>query len=189
MDKFDALSAARSQFEQRLDLVAPDQWSLPTPCDEWDVRGLVNHVVTANTTSERSLHGATRDEMIALIGADYLGDDPLGAFARGADAEAAAFREPGALERVVHHPAFDMPATQLLDFRIGDMLLHAWDLARAIGAAETLDPRVVNIVWESLEPLAAALPASGAFGLGASGTVTDDAPLQLRLLDLTGRRP
>jgi uncharacterized protein (TIGR03086 family) len=189
MDGFALLDKARAQFEQRLDLVQADQWSLPTPCSEWDVRGLVNHVVTAQVVSEKLLHGASRDETVAMIGTDFVGDDPVGVFTRSVRAEAAAFREAGALELIVPHPAFDMPATQLLEFRIGDLLVHAWDLARAIGADETLDPVVVDAVLESLLPLAEALPASGAFGTGRSGALTDQAPKQLRLLDLCGRRP
>jgi uncharacterized protein (TIGR03086 family) len=189
MDKFEYLDRAGAEFRARLDRVRADQWSLPTPCAEWDVRALVNHVVTANLTGERLLHGASREDTVALIGTDLVGDDPPAAFERSVAAQAAAFREPGALDQIVHHPAFDMPATQLLEFRIGDLLIHAWDLARAIGADETLDPEVVDAVWESLAPLASALPASGAFGAGASSALGEPASRQLHLLDLSGRRP
>jgi len=189
MDSFELLDRAGAEFRLRLDQVQGEQWALPTPCSDWDVRGLVNHVVTANLTTVRLFHGASRDETVAFIGTDHIGDDPLGAFASSERAQAAALREPGALERIVPHPAFDMPGSQLLDFRIGDQLLHAWDLARAIGTDETLDPELVDYVWESLLPLAGALPASGAFGAGVSGALGDDAPRQVRLLDLSGRRP
>ncbi len=177
------------QFEQRLGAVHADQWTLPTPCAEWDVRGLVNHLVTADTTTVRLLTGATREETVAMIGADHLGDDPVGAYAHSADAQAAALSAPGALEMTVPHPTFDMSASQLLDFRIGDTLLHAWDLARAISVNEDLDPVVVEFVWQSLQPLAEILPTTGAFGDGRSGALAEDAPLQQRLLDLSGRRP
>jgi uncharacterized protein (TIGR03086 family) len=189
VNALECLEAAGAEFRTRLGGVRVDDWSRPTPCSEWDVRGLVNHVVTANVTAERLLHGATRDETVAMIGVDLVGDDPPGAFERSIAAQAAAFREAGALDRTVHHPAFDMPGSQLLDFRIGDMLVHAWDLARATGADETLDPALVEVVLASLLPLEAALPASGAFGAGASGDLGEDASRQLRLLDLTGRRP
>ena len=184
MDRFELLDRAAARFRPRLEQVRPEQWSLPTPCDEWDVRALANHVVTANLTSVRLFHGASREETVAFIGTDHLG----GAFAGSAEAQGAAFREPGALERIVPHPAFDMSGSQLLDFRIGDQLVHTWDLARSIGADETLDPELVEFVWESLLPLAEALPASGAFGEGRSD-LYERAPRQLRLLDLCGRRP
>jgi uncharacterized protein (TIGR03086 family) len=189
VEAFDLLDRAGVHFRARLQHVGPGDWARPTPCSEWDVHGLVNHVVTANVTAERLLHGATRDETLAMIGADVVGDDPPGAFERSVAAQAAAFREPGALDRTVHHPAFDMPGSQLLDFRIGDLLVHTWDLARAIGGDENLDPELVDAVLASLLPLEAALPASGAFGACASGGLGEHAPSQLRLLDLTGRRP
>ena len=184
----DTLARSQQEFAQRLALVTDAQWMLPTPCDDWDVRGLVNHVVTASKVSAMLVHGASRDETVAIIGTDFLGDDPIAAFARATDEQAAAFKEPGALDMIVPHPAFDMPVTQLLEFRVGDMVLHAWDLATAIGTDKELDPELVRVVWESLTPLADLLPASGAFGEGRSGAVGDDAPLQQRLLDLSGRR-
>jgi len=48
-----------------------------------------------------------------------------------------AFGASDATERIVHHPAMDMPGAQLLGFRIGGLTLHAWDLARASGGDET----------------------------------------------------
>ena len=189
MDAFEALDRARVQFSVRLDAVSAEQWALPTPCDEWDVRGLVNHLVTADTTTTRLLGGATRDDVVALIGADHLGSDAMSRCVGAAAEQLAALRAPGALERMVPHPAFDMPGSQLLDFRIGDTLLHTWDLARAIGADDRLDAELVEFVWQSLEPLAELLPASGAFGAGRSEMLAVGAPLQDRLLDLSGRRP
>ena len=86
-------------------------------------------------------------------------------------------------------PMGDMPASQVFGFRLMDNALHAWDLARGIGADDTLDPRLVEAVWGQLAPIAEMLPAIGVFGEGPSGAVGDDATLQHRLLDLTGRRP
>ena len=189
MDRIKLLSRTAAEFAARLETVADNQWRLPTPCTDWDVRGLVNHLVTADTTSVRLLSGASREEVVASIGNDHLGGEPLSVYLRSAAAQVAAFRAPGALEMVVPHPAFDMPGSQLLDFRIGDTLLHTWDLARAIGGDEVLNPATVEFVWDSLEPLAEVLPTTGAFGEGRSGTGSDAASLQERLLDLSGRRP
>ena len=57
------------------------------------------------------------------------------------------------------------------------------------GADDTLDPALVAHVWENIAPAAPLLASSGRFGEGASGTVDDDASLQTKLLDATGRRP
>ena len=82
-----------------------------------------------------------------------------------------------------------MPGSTLLGFRTADNLLHAWDLARAVGGDEALDPDLVTVVWARLEPMAPVVATLGVFGTGPSGTVGADAPLQERLLDLSGRRP
>ena len=82
-----------------------------------------------------------------------------------------------------------MPGARLLGFRIGDYTLHGWDLARAIGADEKLDEALVHAVWDALGPMSGVIGSSGVFGAGPSGQIADDAPLQQRLLDLTGRRP
>jgi len=135
------------------------------------------------------LAGASREEGLAVFTADLLGDDPLAAYRASADAAEAAFEVPGAMEAICHHPVADLPGAQILAFRIGDLTIHAWDLARAIGADEHLDPDVVENVWESLQPMAPVIGTIGVFGAGPSGTVPESAPVQTRLLDLVGRRP
>ena len=101
---------------------------------------------------ERLLHGATVADLGSLWGSDQLGTDPVDARRRSVADERATFAEPGALERTVHHPAGDMPGAMLLGLRTTDNLLHAWDLARAVGGDEALDPDLVTLVWSRLEP-------------------------------------
>jgi hypothetical protein len=72
--------------------------------------------------------------------------------------------------------------------RTNDIALHAWDLARSGGFDEQLDPELVRHVWDNMSPKADGLAASGRFGTGSRGDLPDDAPLQARLLDITGRR-
>ena len=190
MDPLDVLALARSQFAQRLQAVTPADWQRPTPCAEWTVRDLVVHVVGGDRMSAALVSGATRDEAVAVRRTIDLGDDAVAAFNGEADQLAVAFAAPGAFERIFPHPSgMDMPGARLLGFRIGDYTLHAWDLARAIGADETLDETLVQEVWNALSPMAGVISGSGVFGAGPSGEVADDAPLQQRLLDLTGRRP
>jgi uncharacterized protein (TIGR03086 family) len=135
------------------------------------------------------LHGGTREEAMATMGSDALGDDPVAAFCTRRDAMVAAFKEEGALERTCAHPIGDIPGAQLMGFRVADHTLHAWDLARAIGADEALDAELVETVWESLEPLIPFIGTLGMFGEGPSGTLPDDASTQAKVLDASGRRP
>src|SRR5262245_32939275 len=189
MDQFDVLDHGGTQFARVLGAVTPQDWAFPTPCEGWSVQDLVVHVVGGTKMSVVLLDGGSLDDAFAVVQGDVLGDEPLDTF-RTAHAEAVArFRALESLEMIVHHPVGDIPAAMLLGFRIGDLTLHSWDLARAIGADETLDPVLVQAVWDAVSPLRDTIGQSGVFGDGPSGDVGDDEPLQTRLLDLMGRRP
>jgi uncharacterized protein (TIGR03086 family) len=133
--------------------------------------------------------GGTRNDAIVVLGVDHLGDDPVGSIDAALAAQLEAFAQPDVADHVFQHPAGDMPGAQVLRFRVGDLLVHQWDLARAIGADETLDADLVQEVWDGISPMIPMMATSGVFGSGPSGTVADDAPLQTRLLDAMGRRP
>ncbi len=181
------LHRAGAEFERRLVAVSPNQMQQPSPCAEWTVHDLINHVVAESILSVRLLHGADAED--SMLGQDdMLGSNPTAAFARAASDERTAFDQPDAMSRVVHHPSMDMPGAELLGFRIGGLTLHAWDLARATDGDEILDSDLVDAVWAQLSPMAAFIAQTGVFGAGPSGNVGPEAPLQLRLLDLTGRR-
>jgi uncharacterized protein (TIGR03086 family) len=189
MDPLDALTAARANFDRTIRQVGPDDLASPTPCEGWSVRDLLQHVIGANLMAARLAGGARKADVLLIFTDDQVGSDPVTAWVASADAQDAGLRRPGVLEQIVHHPAFDMPGAQLLAFRTGDLLLHSWDLARAIGADETLDEACATHVLGNMLPMAEIIPSTGQFGAGPTGAVADDAPVQQRLLDLTGRRP
>jgi uncharacterized protein (TIGR03086 family) len=183
------LPAAHEQFLGTLGLVGDGDWDKPTPCVKWLVRDLVAHLVSGERMVLALFGGASTEEAIALIGSVRTDGDLPAELASGFAASRAAFDAPGALEQTVHHPVGDVTGAQLRDFRVGDATLHAWDLARAIGSDETLDPGLVEGVWAQLEPLSPVIASIGLFGEGPSGALGADDALQRRLLDLTGRRP
>lgn len=191
MDDIDALQRSRAAFQDRLEQVQDHQWDLPTPCGGWSVRDLVNHVMLGTRMSVQLLDGAGREDVIAQLDDDLLAGstDAVADFTALADEMLARFGADGGLEGTVHHPLGDIPRTTFAAFRVGDQTTHAWDLARAIGGDEQLDADLVQRVWDDLQPMTTMLAQSGLFGDGPSGEVADDAPLQIRFLDLTGRRP
>ena len=93
------------------------------------------------------------------------------------------------LEKIVHHPMGDIAVKQLFEFRIADLTLHAWDLARAIDISEDLPDELVEHVYGALLPLESVMGQIGVFGEGPSGTLESESSTQVKLLDLTGRRP
>ncbi|CAB4342836.1 MAG: TIGR03086 family protein [Actinobacteria bacterium] len=189
MDNIAALPIAAAHFEAVTALVTSGDLAKPTPCGDWTVQQLLDHVVGGNAMAAALIGGATREDAIALLTTAVAGNNPLAAVQDSMRAQAAAFADPAALELTVQHPAMDMPGSQLLGFRVGDLLVHSWDLARAIGADETLDPEVVAVVATNIEPMRPFIGQVGMFGEGPSETLDDNVDAQTALLDLMGRRP
>jgi uncharacterized protein (TIGR03086 family) len=191
MDALEALSQASEEFERRLSQVNDDQWDLSTPCSEWTVRDLTNHVLLGTRMSVQLLAGGSQQEVIAGLGDDLMtgNQDPIADFVALAAQMQEGFAAPNGLEGTVDHPMGEIPRTMFVGFRIMDNATHAWDLARAIGADDTLDSDLVQRMWDDIQPMAGGLGELGIFGESSSGDVADDAPLQTRFLDLVGRRP
>ncbi len=191
MEVVEALRAANSLFESRLREVTAQDWELPTPCPEWNVAALVNHVLLGTRMSIHVLEGMPREEVISYLDDDLLSGstDPVASFVELADEMVAGFSGPGGLDGIVAHPAGDFPRQMFAGFRVTDGAVHAWDLARARGADESLGTELLQFLWDDAQPKREMLAATGMFGDSASGAVGDDAPLQVRYLDLVGRRP
>ena len=189
MEPSAALDLAAAEFATRLRLVTSEDWARPTPCTDLDVRALCHHVVGGNLMAARLFAGASAAESLEPLRTDSLGEHPVEAFDAAQRELVTAMHRPGALDGIVHHAMGDIPATRLVEFRIADLALHGWDLARAIGAPEALPAELVALLWAQISPMAPMIDQIGIFGTGPSGNIGEDAPLQTRLLDLTGRRP
>jgi uncharacterized protein (TIGR03086 family) len=145
MDAIETLRQASHESETRLRQVSAEQWDLPTPCTEWNVRQLVDHMLVGTRMAVQLLRGASQQEVIAGIGDDLMADcdDPVAEFVDLAARMQEGFAAPDGLEGTVDHPMGEIPRTMFVGFRILDNATHAWDLASAIGADETLDADVV----------------------------------------------
>jgi uncharacterized protein (TIGR03086 family) len=164
--------------------VRPDQWTAPTPCDAWDVRALVNHLVAGNLWAAELAGGKTMEDVGDRLDGDLLGADPRRAYDESATAAAAAFAAAGALEApcVSYGP---VPGSVYAGHRFIEVFIHGWDLAVATGQDTTLDPVLVEACHGVVEPQAALVRASGAFGEHIEPPAASDA--QTRLLATLGR--
>jgi uncharacterized protein (TIGR03086 family) len=189
MTELDVLERAARGFSATLAQVSDGQWNAPSGNEGWSVRKLVDHVVGGNRMAVAILRGGSKADGLAQFSRSADDVDVVAAFEESRRELADAFASPGALDQIVAHPAMDMPAQQLLGFRITEYGLHGWDLARAIGADDDIEPEVLTALLALLEPMAGFLPATGMFGSGSSGELGEDASLQERVLDLSGRRP
>jgi uncharacterized protein (TIGR03086 family) len=165
--------------------VAPDQWHAATPCAAWDVRALVNHLVSEAAWVKPLMDGLTIAEVGDRLDGDLLGDDPIGAYDRAAAEAIASIAESDAMQRVVHISSGDAPAPAYLAQLFIDFVVHRWDLARAIGADDTIEPSDAGAIYAQMAPMEDEMRSWGVYGDRVE--VADDADLQTKLLALFGR--
>src|SRR3954468_16166118 len=132
-----------------VDRVEPAQLGNPTPCAEWDVRAVINHITGGATMfAECVEQGSVPDERLGqLMGGDNLGDDFQGNYRAASDRARATFSMPGALDKMVKLPFGEMPAGIALNIAIMDVMTHAVDIAKATGQAIDND-EVLNMALD-----------------------------------------
>jgi uncharacterized protein (TIGR03086 family) len=111
----------------------PAQLGIQSPCTEWTVRDVINHITGGATmfavcVEEGSVPG---DLLGKLMGGDNLGDDYVKAWETASSRAIAAFDAPGALDKTVKLPFGEMPAGIALNIAVFDVLTHAADIASA----------------------------------------------------------
>jgi uncharacterized protein (TIGR03086 family) len=186
VDLLTLFGRALDEFDHRVLSVQTEQWDAPTPCTEWDVRTLVEHLVSEQLWALPMLAGETMEQVGDRFDGDVLGDDPVAGWRSAAARSRAAAEVPGALQGTVHASYGDVPAQRYLSEMTLDATVHAWDLARAIGADERLDPDLVALGITVVEPNLELLASSGMFGPPVP--VPSGSSDQARLLGLLGRR-
>lgn len=168
------------QFGARVESTPDDKWSAEAPCEGWTARDVVGHVVG----SLRNIAAAVDGGEPAPFGDD---EDPKEAW-RTSYAEAkAALAKPGALEKQVPSPMGPMALQMMLGRLLStDVLVHTWDLARAVGGDERLDQDAVGHAFEGLKPMDAMIRQPGVFGPKVEPP--EGADLQTQFLCFLGRK-
>jgi uncharacterized protein (TIGR03086 family) len=192
----DLFVLASTDFERKLAAVRPGQWGWPTPCTEWNVRQLINHMTRGNLNYVRLAEGGTRAEFLRLRDIDALGTDPVGAYTRSVRECTEAFSRAGALQRVLDYPLGQVTGRQALAVRTTDSTIHTSDLARAIGVDDALDTGLLTWISNELDEIYAGLAETPTaaetthlFFAAPENDAAHDASLQDRLLRRMGRKP
>jgi len=180
------LRRAVGEFGGRVSEIRDGQWEARTPDTEWCVRDLVNHVVAEDLWAPPLFAGSTISEVGDRFDGDVLGPDPKAAWQLAAAHAVEAADAPGAMDRTVHLSFGDFPGQEYAMQLFADHLIHAWDLARAIGADERLDPALVDGCTTWFGALEDAYRSAGA--IAGRPPVPDGADAQTRLLAMFGRQ-
>ena len=186
MEPLEALQGSVGEFDRRVAAIGSDQWDASTPCPDWTVRDLVNHLVAEDLWAPPLLAGSTLEDVGDQFEGDLVGDDPKQAWETARLGILAAVK-PEVLGGTVHTSMGEIPAAEYVFQLCSDHLVHAWDLARAIGRDERLAPRLVEHCYDMARPYEQMMKDSGDFG--ETITPEPDASTQDKLLALFGRRP
>jgi uncharacterized protein (TIGR03086 family) len=162
-----------------------DQLGNQTPCRDWKVRDLLNHVIGGGHMFAAGLRGDAPGGSAGPT--DFVGDDYRAAFRTSIDGFSAALADTKDLDKPVSLPFGTLPAVAALQLAAGDLLVHSWDLAQATG--QPFDPPI-EIVEASYGFFKVAvnddMRKAGLFG--PPYEVADDAAALTRLLAHAGRR-
>jgi uncharacterized protein (TIGR03086 family) len=190
MDEVAAIRGVLAETTRVVENIEPDQLDNPSPCEQWTVRDVLNHITGGAEMFAMCVRdGAVPDQRLGeLMTGDNLGADFRGAWARAATDAEATFAIPGAMDRIVQMPFGEMPAGMAVNIAIFDVTTHAWDLAKATGQSTALDPEVAHTAYQVAQTMISDdWRAAGMFGQPVP--VSDDAPMADRLAALTGRTP
>jgi uncharacterized protein (TIGR03086 family) len=169
MDVVELHRRASEEFVRQVTAVGPGQWDDPTPCADWDVRTLVNHVVGEERWTVPLMAGQTIDEVGDSLHGDLLGDAPASAAAHAARAAQNAVTEPVLRGGTVQLSYGEESAAEYAYQLAADHLVHGWDLAVAIGADARLDPEVVAAVASWFKDREELYRSGGAIGPRVEG--------------------
>lgn len=186
MDIVLAFERAQQGFSALVESMESGDWTKPTPNPGWDVRTLVNHLVNENLWTPPLFEGQTIGQVGSRFDGDVLGNEPLASWEGARSTALSAIKEPGAPERTIHVSWGDISGYEYISQLFADHLIHGWDLAKAIGADETLDPELADLCYEIFAPQEQMMRDSGAYGTKVE--IPQDASPQTRLLALFGRK-
>jgi uncharacterized protein (TIGR03086 family) len=181
------MSAAADASSRVVGNVRPGQFGDPTPCTEWDVRTLLNHLILWTSYSlERRAHG----ESVApeLMEKDFAAEPDFAAGYRAQlDRALAAWEDPAVWDRKLNVMGSETPASDVAALLVAELVLHAWDLAAATGQAYTVDDAAASEVLAAVEANADLFRQYKGFAEPVA--LADGAPALDKALALSGRDP
>ena len=187
MDNVALLGRVVDETTRVVNNTAADQMGNASPCTEWTVRDVINHITGGATMFAISAEqGSVPDEMVGqLMGGDNLGNDAQAAWAVASARAMAAFEAPGVLDKIVSLPFGEMPAGVALNIAVFDVLTHAVDIAKSTGQMIDNTELIETALTMGRQMIGPELRQPGIFD--AEQPIGDEASAANRLLAFAGR--
>ncbi len=179
-------SRAAAAAQRVVDNVQTEDLSQPTPCSEWDVQTVLQHVIDTNQAAARQEASPADPTPVApQHDANVVAD-----FAAATRAASVAFSAPGAMEQPFTMPWGETKGEALDQVLAMDLMIHAWDVAKATGqSTDLLDPELCQATLELGRTMMTDAHRTPESGFGPEVSVPDDAPICDRMAAFFGRQP
>ena len=182
MDMINVYADAVQRNQKRVEHLRSDQLDDPTPCTEWTVQALLDHIIGGYRMFATAL-GDTVPELATDMAADHRA---------AGDAAVRAFGAAGALHRSLVLPVGEVPGDVALGLALTDAVIHGWDLAKATGQDTTIDESLATTLLAGLEQSVTAdmrQPDGGMPVFAPPVPVDAGRPAGDRLVAFLGRQP
>ncbi|MFF5957043.1 TIGR03086 family metal-binding protein [Streptomyces luteogriseus] len=177
----DAFTRVQDTVGALVRATAPDRFDLPTPCEDWTVRDLLDHLVWENIIWGGLAHGTPPTDGHTE---NHLGDDHVAAFEAAASRAREAFRQPGMLER----PFGPAPGRRVVEQLLVELLVHGWDLATALGHDRDLEPDIARAALPVVREIYGGLPRTAGGSIASAQPAPEHAPALDHVAAFLGRR-
>ena len=183
MDTIERIELATAFADTKVGGVTAADLGRATPCSEFDVRGLLNHMIGGLGMLTTAASGGKA----VIPEGDQFGSDPGASYGERRQELLAALRSPGVLEGEWEMPFGTMAAQMMTGIAFMEHLMHGWDVAKATGQDVTIPAELATECMALVTPMDAMLRTPGV--CGPAVPVADDAPLQDKLVAFLGRTP
>jgi uncharacterized protein (TIGR03086 family) len=183
VDPIERIERATAYAGEKMNAVTSEDLAKPTPCSEFDMRALLNHMLGGL----QMLSVAAAGGKPPMPEGDQFGASPAEDYAERRSALLSAVRSEGALDRDWELPFGTIPGGTMASIAFMEHLTHGWDVARATGQDGTIPADLVAECMDVVVPMDAMLRMPGVCGPPVE--VADDAPAQDKLVAFLGRQP
>ncbi|AKT52843.1 hypothetical protein ADJ73_13040 [Arsenicicoccus sp. oral taxon 190] len=185
-DARELIPAAAAAVTDLVERIPADAWDRQSPCEDWTVRDVLNHLTGEHLWAPRLLGGETVEQVGDAFDGDVLGDDPVAAWRSAQTSSVLAFGAVTDDDQQVSVSSGSIPVREYASQMLVDLTVHAWDLARGAGVPVSLVPEAVD---ECLGYANRTTSGGGVEGIFGAPVSTDSRDRTDQLVALLGRDP